>query len=132
MKSNQKKQSILLVDDNKGFSQRLSTLLNEMDCVSEVSTAGNYDEAIRSIDHTTYDIVLMDINMPGKSGMILLRKVKEMGVDSEVVMLSNYAGAAYRQECIRLGASHFLDKTTDIEKVPLIIHSFCSGIFNTL
>jgi DNA-binding NarL/FixJ family response regulator len=114
--------SVLIVDDNPGFVQRMSGLLGEIEAVNGIYSAGNYDDAIKLIDQQIHDMVLLDINLPGKNGISLLEQLKERGRASGVIMLSNHSGIYYRNKCKKLGARHFLDKTTEFEKVPCIIN----------
>jgi len=114
--------SVLIVDDNPGFVQRMSGLLGELEHVNGIFSAGNYDDAIRLIDQQSHDMVLLDINLPGKNGISILEQLSERGRTSGVIMLSNHSGLYYRNKCQKLGAAHFLDKTTEFEKVPFIIN----------
>lgn len=117
----QKKISVLIVDDNPGFVLRMSILLDELDNVRIVHSACNYDEAFTQLDLNKYDLVLLDINLPGKSGISLLKKLKERGCNGEVIMLSNHSGNNYKRQCKKLGALHFLDKTGEFDLVPSIV-----------
>ena len=67
-------------------------------------------------------LILSDINMPGKSGINLLKDIRNADWPGKVIMLTNSSETFYRQRCLHLGASFFLDKTADFEKVPLILN----------
>lgn len=121
---NSRKISVLIVDDNEEFVHRMIELLDELDNVSSIQTAGNYNEAFRMLDNKSHDIVLLDISLPGKSGINLLRKIKELNWNCGVIMVSNNSASCYRHECERLGAIHFLDKSNEFDQVPGIITSF--------
>jgi DNA-binding NarL/FixJ family response regulator len=113
--------SILIVDDNPGFVKRMKVLLDELDYVDSIHSAGDYDEAVRQLDRNKQDTVLLDINLPGKSGISLLKKIKEGGAACHVIMLSNHSEGYYKEQCKKLGAMHFLDKTTEFDLVPSIL-----------
>ncbi|NCU06241.1 MAG: response regulator, partial [Chitinophagaceae bacterium] len=66
-------------------------------------------------------IALLDINLPGKSGIDILNYIKEKNTGCRVVMITNHAFDSYRKKCIELGAEHFLDKSSDFEKIPTIL-----------
>ena len=117
------KLSILLVDDNVHFIRRMISILKEVEDVSFIHTAHHSEEAIGLLDKKP-DLVFLDIAMPGKNGMDLLKRIKASGKDCEVVMLSNSAGEYYREQCKKLGALHFLDKTNEFEQVPSVIRNF--------
>ncbi|MDP4265523.1 MAG: response regulator transcription factor [Bacteroidota bacterium] len=117
------KVSILLVDDNKNFVDRMMILLAEIDTISAIHTAFDFDEASLLL-HQKPDLVLLDIQLPGGNGMNLLKKIKSSVNQSEVIMLTNHVGEYYRQQCKELGALHFLDKTNDFERLPAMIKDF--------
>jgi DNA-binding NarL/FixJ family response regulator len=116
-----RKISILIIDDNASFVLRLMGLLGDLNNVDAIHTAGNYEEAFRLLSHTVPDMILLDINLPGRSGISVLKKIKERGYFSKVVLISNHAGNHYREKCIKLGAIELIDKTQEFEKVPAIV-----------
>lgn len=116
-----RKLSILIVDDNLSFITRIISLLDEVDNISSIHTAGNYDEASKVLDEKKPDVALLDIQLPGKSGISILKQIKDSSENCQVIMLTNTTGDYYRQQCKKLGAQHFLDKTNDFELVPGIV-----------
>jgi len=70
-------------------------------------------------------VVLLDINLPDKSGIELLRLIQERHPETAVLMISNNADQYYRNICKKLGARYFLDKSTDIDLIPSILSSAC-------
>jgi two-component system chemotaxis response regulator CheY len=116
-----KKLIILIVDDNINFVERMITMLDELDNIGYINVANNYDEANRSITAEKPDVVLLDINLPGKNGIELLRKIKQSGWNCQVIMLTNHVDEYYKEQCTGLGATHFLDKSNDFGLVPVII-----------
>jgi DNA-binding NarL/FixJ family response regulator len=116
-----RKLSILIVDDNLGFISRIIGLLDGVDNISSIHTACNSDEAFKLLDEEKPDIALLDIQLPGKSGISILKQIKDSSGNCQVIMLTNNTGDYYRQQCKRLGADHFLDKTNDFDLVPGIV-----------
>ena len=117
----QKKLLILIVDDNMRFVKRMIGLLDEVKDIGYINVASDYDEASRFIDDEQPDLVLLDINLPGKNGIALLRKIRQNSDTCQVVMITNHVDDYYRNQCKELGANHFLDKSHDFAKVPAII-----------
>jgi YesN/AraC family two-component response regulator len=116
--------SVLIVDDNEEFVHRMVDMLIDVDNISSIQTATDYNEAFRMLDNKIHDVVLLDISLPGKSGIHLLQKIQELGWNCNVIMITNSSANYYKQQCLKLGVTHFLDKTNEFDKVPMIITSF--------
>jgi DNA-binding NarL/FixJ family response regulator len=115
--------SILIVDDSLIITERLQVMLRGLSNTGAVASAGDYSQAVRWLQHTPFDIVFLDINLPGKSGIELLRHIKAAYPRIVVIMLSNQSSDYYRAICKKLDADYFLDKSTEFDKVPFIISS---------
>ena len=112
---------LLIVDDNVNFISRMIGLLENVVADKEICVANNFDEAISFFEDTDPDIILLDINMPGKNGMDLLKYINQKKMHAQVIMLTNHAEDYYRQQCFELGAKLFLDKSNDFALVPGIM-----------
>ena len=115
------KPALLIVDDNKKYIQRLIDLLNELGDDDSIATANDYEQAVSMIAKQKPDIVLLDINMPGKSGIEVLNYIKEGGWGCKVIMVSNHSNESYRQLCLEAGADYFLDKSREFGLIPSLI-----------
>jgi len=122
--------SILIVDDNSGFVARMRGILDELETFITIHSAGNFDEAYQILAEEKPDLVLLDIRLPGKSGMNLLQLIKKSEAKCRVIMNSNYSNDHYRQQCKDLGAAYFLDKTNDFEIVPELVRQLAMESFN--
>jgi DNA-binding NarL/FixJ family response regulator len=113
---------VLLIDDTVMILQRLQSLLSEVKQVSSTESATSAEEALVLMDGYQPDVMVLDINMPGMGGIEMLRKlnVKKM-IKPVVIMLTNNTFAGYRDECMRLGADYFLDKSRDFLMIPTIV-----------
>lgn len=113
---------VLLIDDTVMILQRLQSLLSEVKQVSRTESATSAEEALVLMDGYHPDVMVLDINMPGMGGIEMLRKlsVKQM-IKPVVIMLTNNTFAGYRDECMRLGADYFLDKSRDFLMIPTIV-----------
>lgn len=112
---------IFLVDDSPHFIERLKEMLAPLSSVEIVGCAGDIPEAKRSIRTTVPDVVLLDLNLPGGSGIELLRALKADSPEVKVIVLTNYAFPQYKKKCLTLGAYAFLDKSTDFTSVPELL-----------
>jgi len=82
---------------------------------------GQAEDAPTSLDairQTQPDVVILDIRMPGGSGIDVLRTLKKMTPAPAVIMLTNFAYVQYRTKCEEAGADFFFDKSTEFDKVP--------------
>ncbi len=113
---------VLLIDDTVIILQRLQSLLSEVKHVSSTESVTSAEEALVLLDGYQPDVMVLDINMPGMGGIEMLRKLnlKQM-IKPVVIMLTNNTFAGYRDECMRLGADYFLDKSRDFLMIPSIV-----------
>lgn len=113
---------VLVVDDSMLVVERILGDLRELDCIESLISALDFEEARQLLNHNEVDITLLDINMPGKSGIELLAHIRENHPRVKNIMLTNQSDDYYRNICSRLGADYFLDKTSEFEKVPTLIN----------
>ncbi len=108
---------VLIVDDSAQIRQRLVALLAECTQIRIVGLAGDSREALEAMQRLRPDTVILDIRMPGASGIELLKEIKARYPEMKVIMLTNFDYALYRRQCRLLGADHFLNKTLEFEKI---------------
>jgi two-component system response regulator DevR len=108
---------VLIVDDSEKIRERLVTLLAESDGIRIVGQAGSASEASEAIERLRPDTVILDIRLPGPSGIELLKEIKDRYPEVVVIMLTNFDHARYRRQCRQLGADHFLNKSLEFEKI---------------
>lgn len=119
------KKTVLIVDDSILILERMIPLMEEIDNISFVVHAASYKEGFEVLSRLTPDMVLLDINLPDRSGIELLRVIKERQLEIAVLMISNNTGSYYRDICKKLGARYFLDKSTDIDLLPTVLANAC-------
>jgi DNA-binding NarL/FixJ family response regulator len=100
-------------------------LINIADLVV-VGEAHNADEAVKAISELKPDVVILDIRLPGPSGIEVLKDIRDKKLPIRVIMLTNYPYPQYRKKCEELGADYFFDKVTEIEKVTEVIEQLVS------
>jgi two-component system response regulator RegA len=108
-------QSIILVDDEEHFRNRLARAFTKRGyCVFQ---AADVDEALNKIKEKSPDWALVDLKMPGKSGLDLIREAKEFLPFLKIVVLTGYGSIATATEAVKLGAHYYLPKPVDVEDI---------------
>jgi CheY-like chemotaxis protein len=111
---------VLVVDDSAAIRSRLVDLLQEVEGLT-IQEADGADRALEQIEREGADLVILDIHMPGKSGLEVLPQLKASACRPVVVVLTSHPTEQHRRECIALGADHFFDKTRDFALVIDVI-----------
>ena len=114
--------SIMLVDDTFVLRERLSMAMQQRGF--RVETAGNFDEAVEVFRSRPTDLAVLDLRMPGKSGLELLRRLLQIKPDTRIIMLSGFGSIPASIDAVRAGAVNFLSKPADADD---ILSSFVRG-----
>ncbi|MBC7722898.1 MAG: response regulator [Pedobacter sp.] len=125
-----KKLKILLVDDSIPILNKMKEILCEVKCIDTLDFATNAFKAYQMIDAEPPHLVLLDINMPGKNGVELLKEIKQNHPNVKVMMVTNQSVDYYKPICAELGADYFIDKSTEFEMIPEIIENVCAEMSN--
>jgi len=108
-------QSIILVDDEDHFRERLARAFTKRGYT--VFQAANVDNALNEIKENRPDWALVDLKMPEKSGLDLIREAKEFMPTLKIVVLTGYGSIATATEAIKLGAYYYLPKPADVDDI---------------
>jgi len=109
---------VLVVEDSLLIIERILRLLSEASNIKMVIHAANYAESQKMINEIDADIILLDLNLPDRSGIELLKEIKTNHPQIKVIVLTNHASDNYREICTYMGADHFFDKSSDFNKIP--------------
>ena len=104
---------ILLVDDEPALTASLSKLLSAKGYA--VNTVASGEEALSVLPTCTYDVVILDLKMPGIGGVEPLKRIKKLGHPAEVLILPGRGSIDTAMETIHLGAFDYLLKPCDLE-----------------
>jgi two-component system response regulator DevR len=116
-----KQTHVFIVDDSVAIRLRLAEMLGAIDGVDIVGEAADARGAIDAILRLQPDSVVLDLNLMGSTGIEVIREVHPRAPQIVFVVLTNHAELQYRRACTRAGASYFLDKSRDFERVPQVI-----------
>jgi DNA-binding NarL/FixJ family response regulator len=121
------KKHILLVDDHEVVRIGLKSLLEHNDQFQVVAEAGTAKEAVEMVEKHHPNVVLMDIRLPGPSGIDACEEITERWPDVKVVILTSYAEDEMLFSAIRAGASGYVLKQIGAEGLISAIEAACRG-----
>jgi two-component system nitrogen regulation response regulator NtrX len=113
--------SILIVDDERGIRETLRGVLEDEGFEVEVSETG--EDCLKMVETTSFACVLLDIWLPGIDGLETLKKLRENGNDSAVVMISGHGNIETAVNATKLGAFDFIEKPLSLEKTILTVRN---------
>lgn len=107
--------TILLVDDDEVFRERLARALRDRGW--QATTAAGYDEALAATEAQRFDFAIVDLRMPGLSGLSLIAPLRERMPQARVIVLTGYGSITSAVEALRAGAHDYLSKPVDADEV---------------
>jgi DNA-binding NarL/FixJ family response regulator len=114
---------VFIADDSALMRERLAAMLSELPDLDIVGQAGNGIDAITSIRTLLPDAVILDIRMPKKSGIEVLKEIKKKEPAPLVIMFTNYPYPQYRDRCLHAGADYFFDKANEVEQLLQVLNA---------
>jgi two-component system, response regulator RegA len=111
---------LLLVDDDRIFCQVLAEALQRRGF--DVGTAHSVEEAVRLVADEPPPYAVVDLSMPGASGLALVKHLRQADAHMRILVLTGYASIATAVEAIKLGATHYLAKPADAEEIVAALH----------
>jgi two-component system OmpR family response regulator len=115
---------ILLIEDSAVLSRRLVDLLSEPGRLCVSAQAATQEEAILRLQESTFDVLVVDIELAEGNGVAVIRQVRQLyppDAQPLVVVLTNYASEFVRDHCFAAGADYFLDKMRDIALLKAVV-----------
>ena len=119
--------TVFIVDDSAAIRTRLNEMLSTMDTFQVVGEAATAPEAIAGIQSTHPDSVLLDLNLGTRQGLEVLRAIHPGSPEIAFVVLTNHSASQYRKACVAAGAAHFLDKSTEFDRVREVLVQIAAG-----
>lgn len=123
---------ILVMDDAPVVRRLIVNLLDDIDGVDSVLQASDAPSAVELMKAHDPQIAILDVKVPGgeglRNGIDVLKAVKRSHPGAEVIMLTNHATPRYKAECEQAGASYFFDKSSEFDKLPLVVEEMVRGI----
>jgi two-component system response regulator RegA len=107
--------TLLIVDDDEPFRTRLMRAFRDRGF--DVAGAGSFDEAMAMAEIETPELALVDLRLPGKSGLELVKSLKELDATTSIVVLTGYGSIATAVDSLKLGATSYLTKPVDADQI---------------
>jgi len=114
-------ESILIVDDERGIRESLSAVLRDEGFTPDAVASG--EEGLKAIARRAYGCILLDVWLPGISGLETLQQMREMNCDAAVVIISGHGNVETAVRATKLGAFDFIEKPLSIEKTMLTVRN---------
>ncbi len=118
---------ILIADDHAVVRRGLREILDDAIPGAAFSEAGNGDEVLGQLGKSTIALLVLDINMPGRSGVDVLRDVKHAYPRLPVIILSTHPEEQYAVRCLRAGAAAYINKESASEELALATKKILNG-----
>lgn len=106
---------ILLVDDEVVFTGNMAKLLTSRDY--RVTAVNSGDAAIKALEEENFDVVVLDLKMPGMDGITTLEEIKKLGLFTETLILTGHGAIDTALEAIKLGAYDYMTKPCEIDEL---------------
>ncbi len=106
---------ILLVDDETVFANNMSKLLNRRGY--QVTAVNSGDAALQALMNSSFDVMVLDLKMPGMDGIAMLHEMRKLGLFTEVLVLTGHGSIDTALEAIQLGAYDYLTKPCEIAEL---------------
>jgi len=112
--------SLLLVDDDQTFCRVLDLALRKRGF--DVSVAHDVESGLALAKETLPEYAIVDLNLPGDSGLSLVKAIRDMDLQTNILVLTGYASIATAVEAIKLGATHYLAKPADADEIVIALN----------
>jgi two-component system nitrogen regulation response regulator NtrX len=112
---------ILLVDDEAGVRASLGAVLRDEGY--NVDTVDSGEACLDQVTHQAYEVILLDVWLPGVDGLATLERLRERGVDAQVIMISGHASVEAAVRATKLGAFDFIEKPLSLDKTVLTVRN---------
>jgi len=122
-----KKRRLFLVEDHPVFRDGLKKLLDAEPDLTVCGDAGDTDEALKSIIKLKPDLAVVDLGLPGKGGLELIKRIRARKLGIKLLVLSMFDEALYAQRVLRAGGDGYVMKQEDPDEIILAIRDVLGG-----
>ncbi|HOV92057.1 MAG TPA: response regulator transcription factor [Candidatus Kapabacteria bacterium] len=118
---------VIIVDDHAVVRKGISQILETTEDIIVTDEASSGDELLEKVKNYKYDVILLDISMPGKDGLITLRELKQIKPDLPVIIFTVYPEEQYAIRVLKAGAAGYINKQTEPQEIITAIRRVVEG-----
>lgn len=118
---------VMLCDDHALVRRGIKDTLMEASDITITGEASNYAELREALRAARCDVLLLDLNMPGRSGLEIINSLKETHRDIKVIVVSSYPEDQYAMRCLKAGAQGYANKASDPVDLIKAVHTVVQG-----
>ncbi len=119
---------ILIADDSEQIRERLSRLLSRLPDSEIVGEAVDGVDAVKQTIALNPDVLVLDIKMPGKTGIDVIKRLRPEMTSLMIVVLTNFASEQVKNESLKAGADFVFDKSNEFDEVSKVIDNTSTRI----
>lgn len=117
----------LIADDHAIVRKGLVQILREEFASAQITEVSNSNQVLEEVNRQPWDVIMMDISMPGRNGIETLKQIRSNGVRTPVLMLSMHPEDQYAVRVLKAGASGFLNKETATDELLVAVKKVLEG-----
>ncbi len=119
---------VLVVDDHEFTREGIIRILMDNFSISKIFRAGSYESAMEQIENGKFDLIILDVNLPGKSGLELLTSIRSSQPRLPILVLSMVPVSQYARRVLQAGATGYMTKSEPAEEFLKAIRSVSRGL----
>lgn len=120
---------VLLVDDEKKFIENIANLLEKRNY--QTTVVYNGEDAVDALRDNMFDVVIMDLKMPGMDGIATMKKIKELDKSPEFLMLTGHGSVETALKAVEMGAYDYIAKPCELDELIVKIEEIALNKNNT-
>jgi DNA-binding NarL/FixJ family response regulator len=117
---------VLLVEDSKVLTERLTEAIRQVEAVDLIGSVDTEAAAVAAVRRENVDVMILDLHLKQGTGFGVMRALAKSPSKPSIIILTNYDLPEYKNAAIALGATHFLDKARDYDRLPDVLQAICA------
>lgn len=119
---------VLVIDDHEFTREGIIRILTDNFTVTKIAQAGNYEDAMEQMKNSKWDLIVLDINIPGRGGLEALKSIRTIESKVPVLVLSMVSVSQYARRVLQAGASGYITKSEPAEELLKAVRMVTRGM----